>query len=644
MRGKDFTYTKYLTIIFIFIYSVSISFAQANSSNVVTHDKVTIVTNPKQGTNSFKEWGLFPAENKEIRRITMNVTLAYPEDRAIAHWDYMDRIKILRSGGVNGKNIDFEIGRMLTPYGSNFKEDWSYTWAIDVTDFDSFLRDSVEIEYVHAGYESKDVGWDLTIDFKIDFGPPVAKFLSVEKLWDDSFQYGNPENDIEINLAEKEIVRENGSSFGRFRIQHTGHGMDRPSGCSEFCSRWRELIFDGEVIDHRDMWKDCGDNPLYPQGGTWIYDRAYWCPGDLQVPDIIDIKLTQSKHTIDLKMEPFTANNIKQPREVITSYFFQFSEPTHTNDVAIEEIIAPNNVANYNRYNPTGFNPQIKIRNLGKEDLRTLIITYKTVGFEEMTYIWEGNLPFYKAAIITLPGDIYAKADINTFSVILSEPNEMEDEWKEDNSMESEFYDIPTLPTKLVVDFLTNNNPEENSLYIVNSANDTLFLKSPEMLEPSTNYSDTLDLAKGNYFLMLTDSVGDGLEFWFQPKSGYGYLRLKDVNGNIIHLFESDCGNGQFYSFRCDDDAFVDTSVVHLSVNIFPRMVSDNLTIFTVTNKTSTLKVRITKDGEFIEQHEYTNIKESETEMDVKHLEKGRYVMEIYVNGEHKMNRRFNKR
>ncbi len=66
MRGKDFTYTKYLTIIFIFIYSVSISFAQANSSYVITHDKVTIVTNPKQGTNNFKEWGLFPAENKRL--------------------------------------------------------------------------------------------------------------------------------------------------------------------------------------------------------------------------------------------------------------------------------------------------------------------------------------------------------------------------------------------------------------------------------------------------------------------------------------------------------------------------------------------------------------------------------------------------
>ena len=56
------------------------------------------------------------------------------------------------------------------------------------------------------------------------------------------------------------------------------------------------------------------------------------------------------------------------------------------------------------------------------------------------------------------------------------------------------------------------------------------------------------------------------------------------------------------------------------------------------------MKIRITKDGEYIEQHEYANIKESDIGMDVRHLEKGRYVMEIYVDGEHKMNRRFNKR
>jgi hypothetical protein len=633
---------KYLltTLIAFIAFNAAIS----QITRVTTHNKVTIVTDPSKGIKSFKKWGVFPAAKKEVRRITMNVTLAYPEDRAIAHWDYMDRIKILRKDGVKGESINYEIGRMLTPYGSNFKEGWSYTWKIDVTDFESFLRDSVEIEYIHSGYESPDLGWDLSVDFDFLFGPPIADFISVEKMWDGNFQYGNPEMDIEKSLTPIKIKKAKNSAFGRFRIQHTGHGMDQPNGCSEFCSRWRELIFDGQVVDHRDMWKDCGENPLYPQGGTWIFDRAYWCPGDLQVPDIIDIPLSKSSHTLDLDMEPFTANNKDQPKEQITSYFFQFGQPNNTNDVAIEEIIAPNKTDNYNRYNPTGFNPRITIRNLGKENLRTLRITYQTIGFKERTFNWEGDLTFYQAAIITLPGIVDANKGLNTFSVILTEPNGVEDEWGGDNSMESEFNDIPTIPSKIVVDFMTNNKPEDNSIFIVNSSNDTVYAKTPDQLEPATIYSDTLQLVEDNYYLNLIDTAGDGLEFWFMAKSGYGRLRLKDTQGNLIYLFESDNGNGQFYGFRADNQTKVDTSVTQLSVNIFPRMVKDYLTIYTTTNKTSTLKARITMDGKYIETHEYTNIKDSETGMDVRHLEPGRYVMEIYVDGEHKMNRRFNKR
>ncbi len=92
---------KHLCVIFVFLFSLNTVFAQTSTS-VISHNKVTIVTNPKKGSNSFKKWAVFPEKNKAIRRITMNVTLAYPEDLAIAHWDYMDEIKILRQGGVEG--------------------------------------------------------------------------------------------------------------------------------------------------------------------------------------------------------------------------------------------------------------------------------------------------------------------------------------------------------------------------------------------------------------------------------------------------------------------------------------------------------------------------------------------------------------
>lgn len=193
-------------------------------------------------------------------------------------------------------------------------------------------------------------------------------------------------------------------------------------------------------------------------------------------------------------MEPFPANDISQPKEQISSYFFQYGAPNHINDVAIEEIIAPNNDSRFNRFNPLGFNPIIKVRNLGSEDLKTLTITYQTVGFKAKKYQWNGNLGFYETALITLPGEIFTNPGTNNYSVSLSGPNGVEDEWDGDNSLETEFSDIPTIPSEFVVDFLTNNRPKENSIFIVNSKNDTVYSKLPEMLEPATEYSNTLNL------------------------------------------------------------------------------------------------------------------------------------------------------
>ena len=59
----------------------------AQTTNVATHNKVLINTDPSQGVKSFVKWGEFPSADKEIRRIVLNLTLAYPEERAIAHWE-----------------------------------------------------------------------------------------------------------------------------------------------------------------------------------------------------------------------------------------------------------------------------------------------------------------------------------------------------------------------------------------------------------------------------------------------------------------------------------------------------------------------------------------------------------------------------
>ncbi len=85
---------------------------------------------------------------------------------------------------------------------------------------------------------------------------------------------------------------------------------------------------------------------------------------------------------------------------------------------------------------------------------------------------------------------------------------------------------------------------------LINAKQDTVFRKNGAQLAAATMYRDTLHLNEGNHSLSLGDTAGNGLQFWAQPENGDGHLRIFDLKGNLIHAFESDCGNGEMFSFH----------------------------------------------------------------------------------------------
>lgn len=613
-------------------------------THVITHKRSTIICDPSKGENPYPAWGVFPAAAYPVRKITMHVTLGSPDSINTAHWDYLDHIVLRRKGGANGALLNYELGRMLTPYGSIYNKGWSWKWQVDVTDFAHYLRDSVEVVYVHSGYEDKTVGWALTINFEILNGPPVVKPLGIVPLWNKGYKYGDPHEKIEEHLLPVSYEPVMGADISRIRIQHTGHGMDRPRGCSEFCSRWREIKLDEKTIDRRDMWKDCGGNPLYPQGGTWIYDRAYWCPGDLQQPDVIDVFTTPGKHTVSLQMEPYTATANIQAVENISAYLFQYTGPLQKYDVAIEAIMTPSDEQRFFRLNPATAVPRIIIRNLGREQLRSLTITYGTEGFAKKTFQWKGMLSFNQTAAIALPGAIQEIDGVNTFSVLLSRPNGKKDAWTGDNDMKTTFTAPEKFPSAFILQLLTNNKPKDNSIFLVSDKQDTVFKKTPQQLEATTLYTDTIRLAPGNYSLHLIDTSGDGLQFWAQPRNGDGYLRMFDMGGTLIHAFESDCGNGEMLSFKAIPGFVRDTTVARYAFSLYPRSVIDHTQLSVVSNRLSNMTVQITVDGVVWQKHEYKSIRNAVFNYDLSHLPEGRIVVEAFMDGISQFKGRINKR
>ena len=625
---------KKTALLCVFFASVLITdkiFSQ-NTLNVTTHNRVFINTDMKEGRKSFFGWGIFPEPTEDIRKIKMQVTLGHPDSTAIAHWDYLDFIYLRRTGGKSGKNRDIELGRLITPYGSSFTDDWSFTWEVDVTDFASLLRDSVEVEYVHSGYEPDKLGWALTVNFEIQTGPPVADPLSVTELYKGQFPYGDKNDPIENYLKPVRITFADDAAFGRIRIQHTGHGFGPPDGCSEFCNRWREVIFNGKVIDRTDLWKDCGSNPLYPQGGTWVYDRGHWCPGDLQNPDCYDVKASPKESLIDIDMMPYVDFiGEVDGKEAITAYLIQYKQPNRRFDVAMEEIEAPTSKQLYGRCNPSVFRPVIRFRNVGSEPLKEVEIKYGTKGFKSKSYKWTGHLDFYEETTLVLPGPIEFGEGENVFEVELVKPNSKKDQWISDNIMSSTFKSLKTLPLDFVVAYKTNKKPQENRLFIINEKQDTVYRRNPQQCKPDMLYTDTIHLKPGVYEFELTDEGGDGLEFWAEPQQGYGYLRFLDTEGNILHHFISDCGNGQFLAFKATPEAKLDSTVSQNAFFIYPRRTRDKLELDAFLKNPQKLRVQFTADGIPVETHEYTDFKSGTFEYNIGYLPKGRYVVEIYV-------------
>src|SRR5687767_14211565 len=64
--------------------------------HVITHHRVTIITDPIKGEKSYKQWGVFPKNSKMIRSVKMLLTLGTPDSIPTAHWDYCDNINIRR--------------------------------------------------------------------------------------------------------------------------------------------------------------------------------------------------------------------------------------------------------------------------------------------------------------------------------------------------------------------------------------------------------------------------------------------------------------------------------------------------------------------------------------------------------------------
>jgi hypothetical protein len=587
-----------LTVLLLLIFSINGFSATGDTTKIKVHDRVDMTW-----YGNYDRWGVFPDGSKTYHKILMHYTMGCPSS-GCSDWDYTTQIELLFNTGQLDSTISsidtisttpliidtsysyfpvkipYELARVITPYGgymrqgsNGYNNNWKHVFTFDVTDFAHLLKDSVQLRAFYDGWSS---GFSVTLDFDFIEGTPARNVFHVENLYKGSWAYNNSAAFETDHLPARTINVPANTSTSMIRIIPSGHGFDNNTSCAEFCPRSFFLKVNNANIASQSMWRDdCGKNPIFPQGGTWLYDRANWCPGSRTISyDYQANMLTPGQsNTIDLDIQSYTWAGTQAPSYIISAQLFHYGAPNFTVDAGIDQIISPSVYDDYKRMNPICDQAEILVKNYGSTTLTTMSIKYRIAGGSWLTHNWTGSLPFMESTSISLPFFQIALEQIalgqNLFEVEIATANGIVDNYAYNNKNSSTFMAAPIHQAKVEFIFRTNNKANETT-WTLTDLNGNLLHKNPSFMQSNTVYKDTFNLDAGCYRLTVTDAAGNGLAWWAN-NDGSGYARLKIPGGSNIKNW-ADFGSVVEYEFIVTDSQ---TSVQAFEsediINIFPN-------------------------------------------------------------------------
>jgi hypothetical protein len=467
--------------------------------------------------------------------------------------------------------IPWEIGRFITPYGIGLDLGDGFTWMYDVTDYAPFLHDSVHL--TAGNFQEL-----LDMKFIMIEGEPPRDVKKIEKVYSGYYGLKN----FSENVPPDTIALLPGADAFKLKVRTSGHQFSNPDNCAEFCYRIHSIDINNREVAQWQIIQECATNPLYPQGGTWIYDRAGWCPG---------MKVTEREFDITPYIDGDTViiDYNSQPSQwgaySLVMHLISYGKPNFNVDAAVDEIIAPNKLKRYGRDNPTATNPVIVIQNRGGDTLKSVDIIYGPLNTSPKTFHWTGSLPILAKEEIKL--ESFSRNEWQgaggIFYVKLENPNNTDDENTINDMMTSRFELPPVFPSTIIINFKTNKTAYQNSYEIFDRYGNIVYQKDD--FENNTIYNDTVTLLNGAYDFYLWDSGDNGISFWANNE-GSGSLKFYNINGDLIKYFNGDFGSFIYQSFFADSTLSVNEyGSNQTAFNIIPN---PNSGIFTLSYASKT--------------------------------------------------------
>lgn len=436
-----------------------------------------------------------------------------------------------------------ELINFITPYGINLDLDGlnGKTWAFDVTDYAPILRGQKYMAMEGGKYQE-----DNDITFVYYEGTPPRNVKSMQSIWPNASWLEANYSQIVNNVyfEPRNITLSATSDQFKIRSAISGHGQE-----GEFIPRTHTIRLNNNINLSRSVWTECAANPIYPQGGTWVYDRAGWCPGaavDVREFDITSYVSPGQTITLDHTLP--AASNTGTSNYRINNQLVSYGSANFTLDAAVDYIKAPTKRVEFGRVNPVCNQPVVAIKNTGSTPLSSVDITYGRKNGVMSTYQWTGNLDFLQSTEVTLPQPNWLSSNSNEFIVIISNPNGGTDQYGLNDTLVNTFNYTGVYASDIVVEVRTNNNGSHTT-YTLRDSQGNLLLNRSGLLA-NTIYRDTFNLAADCYTIQLNDAGDDGLSWWANTAQGTGYFRLKKAStGAVLKTFNPDFGDNVYQQF-----------------------------------------------------------------------------------------------
>ncbi|HHE39058.1 MAG TPA: hypothetical protein ENL20_10875 [Candidatus Cloacimonetes bacterium] len=500
----------------------------------------------------------FPDDERTWEKIYMLRTLKCDEQTKqdsfpCGEWDYCTYT--LLHIPVNDTVEVFELDNYVTPYGIglDLNGDCGWTYIYDVTDYAPLLKGRLDIS---SGSQSE------LLDLKFVFieGIPPRDVISVKNL----YEWGNYKYEkIAVDSVMKpfELIFDPKASGYKMRARISGHGHFGPRNCCEWDRKTHTYYADESILFRWIIWKNCGDNPIYPQGGTWQFDRAGWCPGtpvdtyDYELTNIVDPGDTIM---FDYGIEMYRDNGEKDGMFRQCHQLFSYGKPNFRINAEVYDIIVPSNKDSYSRINPICTNPEIIIRNSGKDPLKTLTIKYGLCSEKKYIHKWFGNLEFLEKENIILPHIDWESPD-SIFVVEISKPNGQFDEYPNNDKMTSIVFRPQILPGKFLMHIEAQGlgRAKDNAYTITDDVGKILYEK--EGFEDNEIYEELIELPTGCYELKIIDRKEDGMirQWWYRNSNPglvgkNGMIEILDEEKNLLKRLKYDFAEAEIFRFRVE--------------------------------------------------------------------------------------------